>query len=595
MRRYLPSRNASPLLPLLVISLLLSSWVAQQIVGVSSMAILPTNTNNHLKHFINSPHIGYIQDPKRKHEIYVIGTSHFKCNSAAEVSSLITSVKPDGVILELDPERTLRLTKQYYGFDAASSFSDDSDDNVKYQQNGRNKELLYGSDFVSAITTCQDMDIPLFWGDESVSETKSRLFQQLFRVEAYSPRYLMTALMLPMIFATTTNTSSSSAAEKSESTTVEASEESRSTTTTTAASTATIMSRINLLASFKADTKKLTPLAISSSPPLLVSALTLLFRYSNYEASAGEEVSIASSNILIAGTFNIIETILSIIISFSISCFLFNTVIVERDMILADRTTRALDTLRLLKDGLLIRKRWEFTVNNTSSKNDDDEEEDMDEEEANNSSSSNGKKSELPLFTLKTPLISGKIRNLNLFEPRWLKMIDSVAQSSSSSTMVSQQPQFGCVKCTNKFYSASSISNNNNNNNNNDSFIEGRYADIIFERKVTLASIVNLKEGKRPVSGDRKIGVTIQGGDEFSICDESSISVTEDGYMVANDIPVTKCEIIGAEKSIPTQQLRGEEKECIDDWVRVVVVVGLLHGNGVIELLSKKSVASPQV
>jgi hypothetical protein len=576
MRRYFPSSNAS-LLPL-VLSLL-SSWVAQQRVGVSSMAIHPTNTNNHRKNFINSPHIGYINDPTHKHEIYVIGTSHFKCNSAAEVSSLITSVKPDGVILELDPERTLRLTKQYYGFDAASSSSSDDSDDAQYQRDGKNnKELLYGSDFVSAITTCQDMDIPLFWGDESVSETKNRLLQQLFSVEAYSPRYLMNALMLPMIFATTNTTSSATAAEKSESTTVAATEESRKTTTST-----TIMSRINLLASFKADPKKLTPLAISSSPPLLVSALTLLFHYSNNGASAGEEVSIASSNILI-GTFTIIETILSIIISFLISCFLFNTVIVERDMILADSTTRALDTLRLLKDGLLIRKRWEFTVHNTSSRNDDKD--DMDDEEANNSSSSNGKKSELPLFTLKTPLISGKIRNLNLFEPRWLRMIDSVA--SSSSTIVSQQPQFGCVKCTNKFYSATSISNNNN-----DSFIEGRYADIIFERKVTLASIVNLKEGKRPVSGDRKIGVTIQGGDEFSICDESSISVTEDGYMVATDVRVTKGGSIDDEKSLPTQ-LRGEG-ECSDDWVRVVVVVGLLHGNGVLELLSKKSVASPKV
>ena len=581
MRRYLPSSNA-PLVPL-VISLLLSSWVAQQIVGVSSMTILPTSTNNHHKTIINSPHIGYINDPTHKHEIYVIGTSHFKCNSAAEVSSLITSVKPDGVVLELDPERTLRLTKQYYGFDASSS----SDHGVQYQQNGRNnKDLLYGSDFVSAILTCQDMDIPLFWGDESVSETKSRLLQQLVRIEAYSPIYLMNAL-LPMIFATTyTTTSSATAAEKSESTTVAATEKSRKTATAS-----TILSRINLLASFKTDPKKLTPLAISSSPPLLVSALTLLFHHSN-GFSAGE-ASFASSNILIAGTFNIIETILSIIISFFISCFLFNTVIVERDMILADSTTRALDTLRLLKDGLLIRKQWEFTVNNTSSKNSDKEKEDM-EEEGSNLSSLNRKKSELPLFTLKTPLVSGKIRNLNLFEPRWLKMIDSVVintptSQSSSSSALSQQPQFGCVKCTNKFYSATSIINNN------DSVIEGRYADIIFERKVTLASIVNLKEGKRPVSGDRKIGVTIQGGDEFRICDESSISVTEDGYMVATDVPVTKGESIYDEKSIPTQQLHGEGKECSNDWVRVVVVVGLLHGNGVLELLSKKSVASPQV
>jgi Lon protease-like protein len=173
----------------------------------------------------------------------------------------------------------------------------------------------------------------------------------------------------------------------------------------------------------------------------------------------------------------------------------------------------------------------------------------------------------LPLFTLKTPLIKGKRGNLNLFEPRWLKMIDSVTTTKKdyTSSSPSSSPQFGCVRCTNKFYCAASING-----------IEGRYADIIFEWKGTLASIVELKEGKRPISGDRKIGVTIEGSDEFIIDDESSsIPVTEDGYMIAkkrdNNYDLSK----------PSIQRKS------DEWVRVVVVVGLLHGNGVVKLLSK--------
>ena len=142
-------------------------------------------------------------------------------------------------------------------------------------------------------------------------------------------------------------------------------------------------------------------------------------------------------------------------------------------------------------------------------------------------------------------------------------MIDSVTNEDYASSSSSPTPQFGCVRCTNKFYSAASIDG-----------LEGRYADIIFETRGALASIVDLKEGKRPVSGDRKIGVTIEGGGDFTIDDESSsISVTEDGYMIA--------------KKWDSINLSSKQIESDHDWVKVVVVVGLLHGNGVVKLLSK--------
>ena len=488
------------------------------------MALLPSKspqTIQNINDIISSPHIGYVKDPSNKVEVFVIGTSHVKCSSAVEVTQLIANVHPDGVVLELDPERVLRLTKQYYGFDADGNLQFQkvaaSEQTIPISNSSKGgKELLYGSDFIAAVTTCQEMDIPLFLGDEYAKETQQRLMNQLFRVEAYSPIPLVTSL-LPDI-------TSKARADIA-------------TTTTT--------SRISLLNTFRMDPKKLTPLAVSSSPPLMLAALALLVQ--NNEAAASIAYSSSSSGIL-KEVLNVLETSISIVISFFASCFLFNTVIVERDEILADSTIRARDVLRSLKNGTFIRKRWEFSVNSSMNPNE-------------KKTTSFDAKTELPLFTLKTPLIQGKRRNLNLFEPRWLKMIDSIIREDCTSSSSTSSPQFGCVRCTNKFYSAASING-----------LEGRYADIIFERRGTLASIVELKEGKRPISGDRKIGVTIEGVDEFTIDDESSsISVTNDGYMIAK-----KWDSNDLSKPIQID----------DEYVKVVVVVGLLHGNGVVKLLS---------
>jgi hypothetical protein len=158
------------------------------------------------------------------------------------------------------------------------------------------------------------------------------------------------------------------------------------------------------------------------------------------------------------------------------------------------------------------------------------------------------------------------IRRLNLFEPRWLKMMDQLKLNSSPS----QQLQLGCVRCTNKFYSATSIDG-----------VEGRYADIIFETMGNLADVVEIKEGKRPVSGDRRLSVILQGGDSF-VLDESRLSLCDDGYMVASTV-----EPICFERQDAT--LHTSHDKTLNAVVRIVVVVGLLHGNGVVSLLSDLS------
>merc|ERR1712194_821090 len=165
--------------------------------------------------------------------------------------------------------------------------------------------------------------------------------------------------------------------------------------------------------------------------------------------------------------------------------------------------------------------------------------------------------------TLKRPLKKAATRNLNLFEPRWLKMIDQVTRARPSP----DDAVFGCVRCTNKFYSAIPVNDD-----------EGRYADIIFEKVGTLAKIEKLQEGTRPVSGDRKLKVAIRGGDSFMV-EESSVSVSEDGYLVAKDVSP----ILDNVETVPLSV--GSSTKT----VKMVVVVGLLHGNGVVDLLSKSS------
>jgi hypothetical protein len=141
-------------------------------------------------------------------------------------------------------------------------------------------------------------------------------------------------------------------------------------------------------------------------------------------------------------------------------------------------------------------------------------------------------------------------------------MIDDVTKF----TETSDDNIFGCVRCTNKFYSAISVNG-----------IEGRYADVIFDKKGSFAKIKQLNEGRRSVSGDRKVSVTIQGGDSFMV-NEPTLSVTDDGYMVATNV-----EPIYDREEVVHHLPQSSDAEI----TRLVVVAGLLHGNGVIDLLSK--------
>ena len=465
---------------------------------------------------------------------HVIGTSHFRCNSHKEVSALIRGLKPDGVVIELDPERLLRLT-----LDDATTRTIAMENSLMDVEDVIG-ERWFGGDFLSAIETSKELDIPIFLGDEYPVETRQRFADTLFDVDSYKPEALLgalTSLFLPRSRHGFDNRLD-------------------------------VLS-VDVFGTFLEDPRKLLPLAATLSLPVFTVVFTILLDSSVPQGSSPYEA---------------VATVLSLVTSFVASCKVYNNLIVDRDFVLASNVQRAATTMALLKSNQLIRKRWTFSVNESN-----------DTEKIISDQSGTPPPTSIPLFTLKNPLEQNAVRNLNLFEPRWLKMIDrllskapqldsrvSKVESPSSASESSQtaEPQIiGCVTCTNKFYSAI----NANKASSDSSFKEGRYADVIFRRRGRFGELVNVVEGSRP-SGARKVGARIVGKETFDLSssqDEDGndrISVVDEGYLTATgllsideDDEITKGEI----ESPPE--------------VNIVVVVGLLHANGVLDCLSRTS------
>ena len=596
------------------LSLKRKSFSSPSCVGVC----LPNNNNNN-----NNKRINY----------YVIGTSHFSCNSYNEVSALINLVQPDACVIELDPERTLRLT-----LDHAST--------TRIENTNR----LFGADFLSAIETSKELDIPIFLGDESPIETRARLLS-LFDVDSYKSDKLLSTLV--SLFRRSRNRNKDS---QNKNQTDDQSE----------------IFFVDVLGTFLDDPRKLLPLVTTLSLPVLALAFTIIVDGSTASAAAAAASAASMVTTEVATTtivtdtirnngffFEILPTILSLLISFVASCKVYNNLIADRDIVVASNAQRAAETIALLQSNQLIRKRWTFPAYASVATNyGSTYEEVVTEEEVNDKSStpsaSASASATIPLFTLKTPLEKNAVRNLNLFEPRWLKMIDRLllskqqqqginnGEEASASVCVDtftdatdttrttttttinnnvrikdnnsvEQQTIGCVICENKFYSAVNIAEAAEGNEKSLPFVEGRYADVIFRRRGRFGELQCVTEGNRP-SGARKVSARIVGRESFELPsskgndrDNDQISVVPEGYLTASNLrPI----IIKDEKIFKTDTVNGsstnnnfgtyndkdsvgeyDDIETNDDEINIVVVVGLLHANGVLECLSRNDLS----
>lgn len=470
---------------------------------------------------------------------HVIGTSHFRCNSYKEVSALIREKQPDGVVIELDPERLLRLTLD----DATVRTTSTTDTSANMEDSIKNR--WFGGDFLSAIETSKELDIPIFLGDEYPIETRRRFTNTLFDLDSYSAENLLMAMK--SFFRPRLIRSDNVCAE---------------------------LLSVDVFGTFLEDPRKLLPLAATLSLPVLAVVFTIFLDATGAKASSHYEA---------------LATLLSLVTSYVALCKVYNNLIADRDIVLASNVQRAATTVAMLKSNQLIRKRWTFTVN-------DSDHEDTPKEVPDKAGNIDICSTSIPLFTLKNPLEQNAVRNLNLFEPRWLKMIDRLllletqqeepkagnvdAAAPSSASSNSQQRLIGCVTCANKFYSAINVAKASENKS---SFQEGRYADVIFRRRGRFGELTGITEGSRP-SGARKVGAKILGKEAFelpSLNDENGndgISVVREGYLTASGLrPIDE-----------DKEINKSNVENTPDEINIVVVVGLLHANGVLDCLLKE-------
>ena len=246
-----------------------------------------------------------------------------------------------------------------------------------------------------------------------------------------------------------------------------------------------------------------------------------------------------------------------------------------------------------------------------------------------------------PPTQVRRPLRAGEERRLNLFEPRWLALLDNLAASTAASTATSTAAStatsvrrevtgaaagaacgcgeqalssllvnatFGCVFAVNEqsvpVPAAVAASG----------FAEGgvgasstRIDDVVIPRVGRRARIVRIEEGVRPVTGARRLIVWLVGEEPLAI-DDRTLHPTGGGYLSAVATPCDEAAfelahgpiadaLDGGTRAMP--EVAGDASGSVagdasGSVVRALLVVGLAHANGVLVRVADQRMRPPQ-
>ena len=263
----------------------------------------------------------------------------------------------------------------------------------------------------------------------------------------------------------------------------------------------------------------------------------------------------------------------------------------DRDVILAENVIKGVDIAKRLRKKELLSKQFTFSSSSSSSlTNNDDDDDVCDEKEKEDAA--------LPVFTLKRPFENkDEIRRLNLFEPRWLAMLDEIANRNDGSLVGAK---LGVVLAQNRLYTPANFDKIEQ---------QKRVASIVFDPFVQRAKVVDAKESTRPVTGARKVEVFIaldsETNDDF--IGDFREAPGQRGYMLASKKLEKKTTTTSTSKESTTigQSRRRRENDVIHDDddddddakkkkktpppIACVVVCGKLHVRGVVGRLSRES------
>ena len=241
-----------------------------------------------------------------------------------------------------------------------------------------------------------------------------------------------------------------------------------------------------------------------------------------------------------------------------------------------------------------------------------------------------------PPTQVRRPLRAGEERRLNLFEPRWLALLDNLAASTAASTATSVRREatgaaagaacgcgeqalssllvnasFGCVFAVNEQSVPAAVAASG--------FAEGvgggggggasstRIDDVVIPRVGRRARIVRIEEGVRPVTGARRLVVWLVGEEPLAI-DDRTLHPTGGGHLSAVATPCDEAAfeiahgpiadaLDGGTRAMP--EVAGDASGSVagdasGSVVRALLVVGLAHANGVLVRVADQRMRPPQ-
>ena len=159
-----------------------------------------------------------------------------------------------------------------------------------------------------------------------------------------------------------------------------------------------------------------------------------------------------------------------------------------------------------------------------------------------------------PFLTLRSPLQVGERRRMNLFEPRWLALLDGVAGENGGSLL---NASLATIHAANRCYLRDG---------------DGVDADVVVDpRGACLAKIERVEESQRP-SGARRVAVWLRGVEAVRA---EGLATTNAGFLTGR---------VATDAS--------DDDEAPGGAASVVAVVGLAHANPILERCAERGLLS---
>ena len=294
----------------------------------------------------------------------------------------------------------------------------------------------------------------------------------------------------------------------------------------TAAPPGVARQRLDVAAALASDPRKAAPLALS----------VLL-------AVVGAAVAAAPAETLPGPAAALLDALAAVAVVFSLR--VADVLLLARDDVLSENALRALEMGAAVKTGALERFTFDFSrrpADLPAGLPDGDLE---------------------PFLTLRSPLKAGERRRVNLFEPRWLAMLDAIDVQAGT--------EFNTVHAVNRCYVAE----------------DGRVsADVVVDpRACRVATVERVEEGKRPVSGDRRLAVWLVGGEAREARDLRAAPGGR-GYLVGTTAGPR------GEGTTAAPLAEAARPRDASAPVHVVAVVGLVHANPILARCAARGLRS---